>query len=268
MGWDIVKHSLRMVVMNLGAALRVTLAPVVIGLVLAYVIGLLLGVDFGALFTDPAVLDTLSGGSSALNPESGFSDAQVQSIAMLVPISIILYLLMASWMAVSWHRYILVEEKLGVVPTFDFGTVTAYAGKSLLIGLIIMAVVVAVSFILLPALGFTFGLFLYAFVIGIGVSFLVFRLSICLPARAIGEKMGIAESWSKTSDMSGAIFQAALFIALINTVINVVSGALGVYMPIVAEGLSMLGTWIMTLVGISILTTLYGIIVEGRQLPK
>lgn len=268
MGWDIVKHSLRMVVMNLGAALRVTLAPVVIGLVLAYLIGSLLGVDFGALFTDPDVLETLSGNASVADPASGLSDAQVQSIAMLVPISIILYLLMASWMAVSWHRYILVEEKLGVVPTFDFGTVTAYAGKSLLIGLIIMAAVIAVSLVLLPVLGFTFGLFLYAFVIGIGVSFLVFRLSICLPARAIGEKMGIAESWSKTSDMSGAIFQAALFIALINTVINVVSGALGVYMPIVAEGLSMLGTWIMTLVGISILTTLYGIIVEGRQLPK
>ncbi|NIY71459.1 hypothetical protein HCZ30_03305 [Marivivens donghaensis] len=268
MGWDIVKHSLRMVVMNLGAALRVTLAPVVIGLVLAYVIGLALGVDFGALFTDGAVLETLSGDASAVDPTSGLSDVQVQSVAMLVPISIILYLLMASWMAVSWHRYILVDEKLGVVPSFNFGTVTAYAGKSLLIGLIIMLAIGLLSLILLPLLGFTFGLFLYAFIFGIGVSFLVFRLSICLPARAIGEKMGIAESWRMTSDMSGAIFQAALFIALINTVIEAVRTMIGVYMPIVAEGLSMLGTWIMTLVGISILTTLYGIIVEGRQLPK
>ena len=268
MGWDIVKHSLRMVVMNLGAALRVTLAPIVIGLLLVYLIGLALGVDFGALFTDPAVLDTLSGDASAVDPASGLSDPQLQSVAMLVPISIILYLLMASWMAVSWHRYILVEEKLGIVPSFNFGTVTAYAGKSLLIGLIIMLAIGLLSVLLFPLLGFTFGLFLYAFIFGIGVSYLVFRLSICLPARAIGEKMGIRESWSKTAELSGAVFQAALFIALINTVIEAVRTALGVYMPIVAEGLSMLGTWIMTLVGISILTTLYGMIVEGRQLPK
>jgi hypothetical protein len=90
---------------------------------------------------------------------------------------------------------------------------------------------------------------------------LAHRISLCLPTAAIGKDMRLREAWRPTSELKAQILLLAGFEVLVYFGISALIGAV-----VPAMILFLLQTWILTLYGGSILTTLYRYLIEKRAL--
>ena len=104
---------------------------------------------------------------------------------------------------------------------------------------------------------------LYALAV-VFVSYISFRLSIVLPAKALGSEMKIGEAWEHTRRVSTALIAAVLVIVVVQVVLGFLVEGLPDLLSIV---IGLILDWVVLMFGISILTTLYGYCVEGRELP-
>lgn len=93
----------------------------------------------------------------------------------------------------------------------------------------------------------------------------VYRLSVILPGAALGEKVRLGDAWRRTAGSSGAIILLAVVSILAAIVIDLPLFVLG-SVPLLAFAWGAATAWLKMMVGISILTTLYGHFVEGRAL--
>ena len=110
--------------------------------------------------------------------------------------------------------------------------------------------------------GLLAGLVLIALVY-LPVAWVGYRISPILPSAAMGKRMPLKEAWYATGT-SGAAFVVLTVITvvagyLVNAPAQALPGILGVLWAFLAN-------WASVLVGASILTTIYGHYVEGRQL--
>jgi len=248
MGWDIVRHSFAMLFRNLGNALRISVGPILIALVVGF---LILGVFGSNLDALPQDIE-----QGQLPPE----------IAFAVLLILLLFIFVSAWIAVAWHRFILLEDYPGLLPPLAGRPVWSYIGKTILLSLVLTLVMLPAGFVmglimavlqdagtgLLPT--FILGLALYA-------SYMWLRFGIVLPATAVSRPMGFGEAWRATAPYATAILGTCVILILINTGVSLVSAIL----PQPLAGLLSLATsWITIMLGISILTTLYGVIVERR----
>lgn len=185
-----------------------------------------------------------------------------------------------SSIAVSWHRYILLDEvPRGMARLRADNAVWRYFGNTILILLIVMAVFIPVILVLsfltwsLGTAGLLIGLpaYLGALVFGIGA---FYRLSVKLPAIALERRdFTMKDAWSATDGNVWQLFGlAALFF------ITVVSMALllaGLAWLLALTGLStamlfvlalqIMFNWVVTIMGVTLLTSLYGYFVEKRD---
>ena len=62
-----------------------------------------------------------------------------------------------SWVAVAWHRFILLEEPAGLLPGISGRPIWSYLRKSIMLGLLIVLIAIPVMFIfgaaMVPAMG-------------------------------------------------------------------------------------------------------------------
>lgn len=253
MGVNLFMHSVRLVLGDWRNALRVT------GLL--YLIYALPALILGLLF--PA---------SAANQSAEQAMAAMSSIA---PIAIITALLMAVvyiWLAVTWHRYILLDEQPGgQLPAFHQKEIISYAGNAILLWLISIVVFMVVGLVSSP-LAFLgpIGAILIGIII-LAVALIVgYRLGLVLPSRAIGQRLTLGEAWEATKGQSGTILALAVVSAIAAVVIDIPAMVLAV-LPGIGTTLALiwrLGTgWVTLVVGVSILTTLYGVYIEKRSIP-
>ncbi|VVT05817.1 membrane hypothetical protein [Rhizobium sp. EC-SD404] len=161
-------HSVRMAIGNLAEAVRV----------------------FGLLYVPIAAMDFLP------DPEEGSSAASSVSYFFYVALpEWLLFLFLFSWMAIAWHRYILLGERFRtILPPFRRDRWVAYARLTVLLTLIMVVLVAAgfgalysvVVWFDLPALIMSGGY-------GIGLVALVvfYRLSIALPASSVDQPLSI-----------------------------------------------------------------------------
>jgi hypothetical protein len=248
----ILKHAVAMIFRDPVATLR-AVAPGVIVMVIASAV---LFSQIGTLFNiDPQELEkaapTMSGGQ-----------------ALLTLCFVIVALIGFALMVVTWHRYVLLQgpdRDVGIHPSA--GIVGRYIWKSILLGLL-----------MIPAL-FVLGMFMAAFaasgglglavivqfVAGFALGWLIMRLSLVLPAAAIGKQVGFADSWRLTQPVSATILWVVLGLSVINLAAQIV-GLATVQLPIVSFTVQMILSLVTTLIGVSCLTTLYGMQVEGRQI--
>lgn len=257
-GLDIVKHGMDMLLRNLGPALRVSVGPTLIALVVTAVLaalGLGAALGPGTDFSQP----------SDLGAGWGFGVFVGSLLTML------LWLFVFSWSAVAWHRYILKEETPGLLPPLRTDLVWPYLGRSILLALILvlLALVVAIplGLVLAPiaALGGGIAAAITGLALALALGWIGTRLSLALPARAVERPMTFGESWAATGPASGAIFTVVLILALINFVLgSLFTLILGD--NLVAVLLSLVVQWFITMLGLSVLTTLYGHLVERRPL--
>lgn len=251
-GLQILTHSIRQVIGNLDGAIKVSLVP--------YAIQALAGI-------------LLLGGAMGM-AQNGGPGAGMAGMGFGWFLFIIVALVTSMWIAVAWHRYILLNERpAGFVPPFNPDRILAYFLRSL--GYVILMILVAlvlglvVGGLLAPlVVNGRVGLFmiLSALLIQLPIVILSFRLTAGLPGAALGQGSDFMAGWQATS---GATMDIAV-LAVIAVVANLILTLIDVY---VFGGLWILSLiwdlivgWLVTMVGISILTTLYGHYVEKRPL--
>lgn len=248
-GWEIFVHSVRLVFTNLDAALKLSLVP--------YAISMVAFVYFGA---DAAAVVESGSMAAYLNtaPEIAFNYVAYGIISGVVTL----------WIAVAWHRYVLLEEyPSGWLPTFHGLNVLRYFVKGFLIGLCVVGVVIITLFVMSLLLGWTgnFGAFLIGFsLVGIG-SYLFYRLCPALPAAAVGQSMSLSEAWEATKNQDQTIGILVLLVIFFSYFIQL-PGKILEPSSVVATSLSLLIGWFSMMIGSSVLTTFYGHFVEGRDI--
>lgn len=254
MGINLFMHSVRLVLGDWRNALKVT------GLL--YLIYAIPALVLGLFFPQPQP------GQSA--------EAMAAAMSGYAPITFIVALLMLVvyiWLAVTWHRYILLDETpSGQLPAFNQQRILAYAGRSILLFLMAAVLVFVISLIVAPIAmaGATFMLVLVP-IVGIFVALLIgYRLGLVLPAAAVGKPLSFGEAWQATKGASGTIVVLALVSALASILIDLPALVVG-FLPGIGSILATLWTlatgWVKAVIGVSILTTLYGYYVEKRNIP-
>ena len=264
LGWKLFSKAVTLITDNLGLALKVSLVPYGIALAATILLG-------GAGLASMAALDP----TDPVATEAAFSGAAAGAALLVVAIFVVASL----WVAVAWHRATLLEEPVGWVPPFHGGPILGYFGRSLLIGIVLAFAYLALALVagllgaLLPPLAI---LVLLAGTVALVVVF--YRLATILPAGAVERPMGLGEAWSATSGASGAILLVAVLTVALSLALQLpgllVGGGLGaVGDPAAAATGGLISViygvvvqWILLMVGISVLTVLYGHFVEDRPL--
>lgn len=203
--------------------------------------------------------------------------------------SIILIVLIASitlliWGVVAWHRYILLEERpAGLIPAFNFRLIAGYYWRGILLGLVAIPFLMVLAFVGSIFLGvgglevdtsvsnlttpsnsiLVFQVFTWAITLILLV--VLTRLSLILPAYALDRPIGMAESWEETQ---GTIF--AIFVLVI--CLTILQWLFDYSYQMIADQQLLGALWrlatslFLALLNVSILTTLYGVFIEKREL--
>ncbi|PSL17978.1 hypothetical protein [Shimia abyssi] len=243
MGFKLLNHSLGLILGNLPQSLRLS-SPLAALLLIALIV---VGPSYFVQETSPEAATQVSGQSVLLN--------------LLVAIATL-------WVAVAWHRFVLLEEyPSGVVPAFHGGRILAYFGYGLLLALIIALTAGVIGAIVGFALVWAPILMIAGLaVVAIGASWAFYRLSPVLPSAAIGNSMKLKEAWEATKPLSGAILGAMVIYVVAIFVLMFVGALIGGFIPILGGVLLLFANWFYILLGISFLTTLYGVAIEGRTI--
>jgi hypothetical protein len=247
-GWQVFRHSFNLVMANLDQALRLSLV-----LYLAQSAYTIYG-----FFNPPAMMDVEGTQIPMMTPENVLPTLVLGLLAVIASL----------WIAVAWHRYALTgEQPSGWVPQFHGAAILGYLGRSILIGILVVLGVVVVSIpvgiisIGMPGLAGPMSLVL----IGLA-GYLFFRLGIMLPAAALGEKLPLGEAWEATKGESGTIVTLALIVVGASVIIQLPSWFNDDPSSVINVVYSLVVNWFATIIGISVLTTLYGHFVEKRSI--
>jgi hypothetical protein len=252
LGLQILFHAIRMVLRNLGPALRISALPMALLLAASLV---------------------LEGSATPGDPEAPLTAARAAGLAL----GGLLQLAAALWIAVAWHRYILLgEAPEGVVPAVNGRALLSYLWAGVIFTLVL--ILVAVPFALLAGVivgpmviadqGVVRGsvalvLFL---MVWLPVTFVSYRISPILPSAAIGARLPLREAWYATGTASGAFIVLALASVLVVGGLNTPTGILLAVAPPLAFLWSFVVQWAVILGGASVLTTIHGHFVEKREL--
>ena len=244
LAFGIFLHSVRLVFGNLGVALRIS--------ALLYM----------AMYAGSFAL------ALWLLPRD--QDAAIQLLWMLF---MLLLMVPFFWIVVAWHRFVLLDEApQGLLAPFHGQRMFHYALKSLLIGVIVF-VTLFIPIALLSALAAsarsaaTSPVLMFVPLLALVAIFVISqRLGVILPAAAIGKPLRIGEAWAATRGKLGTIVLLTIIWAVCSFGLNLPKQLFQTG-PLVLPfqfGWGLITGWLDLMVGVSILTTLYGVFVEGR----
>jgi hypothetical protein len=242
-GWAIFRKSVNQIYYNLNDALRIS------------------GLLWAAIFIITMIPLLLS--KSSPQPDAG--------IAMSALGLMLVYIICLSWIAILWHRFMLLEERSSsLIPKWRGGLVWSYIKNILLISLVLIVLAIIPMLLLMMLMtqitrSETVWFFVFILIIGPVFTYVSLRLSLVLPAVAVEKPIGISQSWRVTQPASGAIMLASFLLAVFTGAVQWLPGLAGGG-EIVSLIASFTSGWIALMVGISILTTLYGYLVENRNL--
>lgn len=245
-------HSVRMVLNNFNVALRISTPLIAIMLFGYFVLG------------DSSTAALGDGSFGGDNLDADFSAGAALSVFLQVVVSL--------WVAVAWHRFILLEETpSGYVPPFHGNRVLAYFLKGLLLFIIVFAAALV--------LGFGGGMMfvvetLVTYILGavlIGVMLVAIivisaRLYVILPAAAVGEPLSLRQAWDATDGMTLPIVLAYILLVLVLMVGGLLIGVVAAFTGIIGTILLIAFNAVATLFSLSLLTTVYGVAIEGRSI--
>ena len=243
MALKIFLHTFRMIFGNLGQALKISIGPYMILMI--------------CVFAVLAIVSTTADGTVGVTPLMG--------ILPLILLPVVLFV--TAWVAVSWHRFILLEERAGILPAWKDRPIWPYAGRAILLILIISLAALPLLFIVglvsagipilaLPVLAVAFTL----------LGFVGLKMGVSLVGTALGKPMPAGEVWKATDRINGDIFGVVVLLVLFNTIPGLILTGLSAFVPIIGFVLSIALDWLTTMLGISILTTIYGHVIENRPL--
>lgn len=245
-------HAFRTIFGNLREALVISVVP------------------FGALF----LLLILFGQTF----ETSFTQEPSGGVLFGIFVFVIAFIVAFGFVASSWHRFVLFEETPKILGSPAQRRAVPYIWKGILLGLWLLLfyipITIVLGLVLVPVAGAAnetgFGLLAIALDIVIGgvMGAIFFMYAMVLPASALEKHMTFKESRLATSRLGINLLWLGVLIAAFNTLMNV---ALGLVLVagggVIGSVLSLAIQWLVMMIGISILTTLYGHLVEGRDLP-
>ncbi|MFD2738514.1 hypothetical protein ACFSUD_02930 [Sulfitobacter aestuarii] len=240
-------HALRMLVHEPATTLRV-LQPALVLLGGASIAAATVAPDFLAL--------------SAQDPESLVLPTPGKMLTGLL--LAVLALLGYALVAILWHRHVLLDGPEQLRP--DGGIVLSYIWRAILVGLVQMAISIPVIF-LISAFGASgMPVSLLGILAAVFFVWVALRLSVILPAAALGETMTIRQSWETTAPSALPLLWLALWLLVINSLIS--AGIALLVTPATPFGIALgtLAYLVEGLIFISVLTTLYGHLVQRRPL--
>lgn len=250
-GVSIFVHAVKMVLNNLGPALRIGVVPILVMAVSGWF--------FGSGFTPGT-----EGGPDVLPDANAFGRGVV---------ALVVSLLMSLWVAVAWHRYILLEEEPGaIMPNWNGGAIWAYFKAAVVLALIMIVAALPLTllggFVLFASVaengppGLVTG-FLFFLLVGLPLTWLGYRLGASLAGAATDAPLSLGDSWRATAP--GAADLAVL--ALVSVVALWLPSTLVAELPAaLAIPLGALVNWAATMIGVGVITTIYGHYVQGRAL--
>lgn len=261
--YRILRHSIRQVTGNPRAALILSL-PVMI----VFVAGLMI------MPTIPVSSET--GAIPTVNPGL-FIFGLLAFVAPLL-------------MAVNWHRHVLLEEPATLRPraartgVYVLRLFQIMLLLTVLFGTILLAFMAAIAILTgmneepaglpvqpsdlspLTILILAVGLILYV-AFAVWIYAFMMRLSVMLPAAAIGKGIGVRQALARTRGTTGVMVMLTLFTGLLMIVLAIpMIVAQAAEWFVIATVLGVVLNWFLTLLSVSLLTTLYGHYVEGRAL--
>jgi len=255
-GLQIFLHSVPQVTGNLSEALRVSLVPYAIQMAVA----LSLMGPLAVASQEPALR---FGGEG---PTENLLSALLVVLATGIT---------SVWVTIAWHRFVLKgETPTGWVPGFAGGRSWKYFLRSL--GIVLLCIVAAIPLgVVVGGIAATvldplansnlLGLITSVFVI-LPISFISYRLSAALPAPALDKVGPLTEGWDATKDAKGAIWLLSLMTTVLMSGLSYLASLIlgdSIAPAIVWE---LVFGWVVLMIGLSILTTLYGHYIEGRPL--
>lgn len=255
-GWKIFTHSMRMVFENMGPALRIS------GLL--YAVYVAVDLYFRLNYLDDWMVFQLALALDIIPPvpPRGFFPTMVLNFIVALSTSF--------WIAVLWHRFVLLSEAPKTVfPPFYSDVFGRYFWRMIQLALM----VIAFGFVLLmllglalgPLLGDSAGMVIKTIMMG-AVLYLSYRFGLVFPAVALNMPISFKTSWTKTEAASGAIGQLAVVGVMASIIIQIPSSMNSDPISVINLTYSYVVGWFAMMIGISVLTTLYGIYIEGREL--
>lgn len=254
----ILAHALRMLVFDTSTTLRV-LMPALL---------LVVGASLAMAMLAPTTLLLMQTAPDQM-PET-LSD--IWLFIMFGAVGLLGY----AFMAVLWHRHVLLngaERVENLLP--DARTFVMYVWRAVLVGLAQLIAAFPIT-LAMGVLGAVFAVGgpngIAATLIGLLGSvvfiWLALRLSIVLPAAALGYTLPLRESWTITAPVATELWGAAVLLTGLNILAY---AATGLILPDTGAAAFIARTVIFIVEGlvfISVLTTLYGHLVEGRSLGQ
>ncbi|MEO0359454.1 MAG: hypothetical protein AAF386_14450, partial [Pseudomonadota bacterium] len=237
-------HALRMVFADLGASLKVT----GVLYLFAYV---LIAAPFVIFLGTADIVSVMSDPNGPPNVEGGF--------LLSVLVGVVGYITLSTWLAICWHRYVLLGE---IALSFPTGKVGPYFWRGFGYAIAAFLPVVIVGGIIVTAAGQGAAVVVDILVTVVGL-FLLFRISMGLPGLCVDQHIDLQESWKRTAPFSGMILGTTLILAVVSTVFSLLvagllSGAGGASI-VVVMALNLIIGWMQLMVGLSLLTTFYGV---------
>ncbi|WP_417586763.1 hypothetical protein [Pararhodobacter oceanensis] len=256
-GIQIFTHAVGMVTRNFNAVLRIAGILLLVQLVLVFSLG---EAYFARGMASGEVVGEMMG--------------TAQSSGLLLIASLVQFVF-ALWIAVAWHRYILLQqEPAGYIPAWNGAEIIGYFKAGLILVLILIAVMIPVMMIggmlLLPLAtngqaSLLAGL-LGALLLYVPAAYIAYRLSPILPAAAIGKAMTLKDAWYQTSPSGAAFVVLTVVSVLAGWLVNMPASLIApVALPIALVWVAV-AQWLAIVVGASILTTIYGHYVQKRDL--
>lgn len=247
LGFQVLVHAIRMVWRNRREALRIGLVPV-----LMMIAGFLVfGRGEGPLWS----LD------NALTIEeviiNGLHDEQSLALALI-------WIAATIWAFVNWHRFILLSEyPQGWIPPLHRRICVRYFyGAFRLVTIMVIALAILIFVTALAGRG----MFPFFLVGAIALAYVLMRLSVLLPAAAVGVDFSLGQAYLATMGTTTAVLWALAFRYLGGRALDVIVHGTSQVNDGLALALFGSLTLLLSLVNASILTTIYGHFVEGRPL--
>lgn len=199
----------------------------------------------------------------------GLSGARAANLLLDLS-AILVNLVLTSWLAVNWHRFILVQEyPTSVFPIWRSRLVLDYGLRVLqVVGLFLGLIVVGAVFsgVLGHLVHPIISPLLVALVFFI-VTWLCLRLGIVLPAVAVELPFDLSKSWALTTKLSRALGLVSMVLCAAFASVNQILKRMDpdLFFELILRSVL---SWAMLVFVITCLTTVYQVLVEGESISK
>lgn len=251
----IVRHALAMLLARPGTTLRV-IAPAI---VMMAAVGIL------ALFAVPSLLVMQSADPSTLQGLDRPLTAAGLAVAFVTGYAL---------MAILWHRHALSSAG---PKAFSAKLFIGYMWRVVLLALIQLgfSILIVVPLLLssgggdgAPSEPNVLAVFITTFLAQLLLIWVSLRLSLILPAAALGTPMSMSESWQHTASVVRPLWGVAAILAALNSVLTLLTGLLSTRTPTMALTVDLPVYMIQGLLIFGVLTTLYSFLVQSTPTTR